>query len=110
MLRIGGGGYGVRRPTPVRYGSRRSVFADLPPGERIWTFSETKSGTRVTARFDFDADAEHRAPGWLVRLVIARDIARSLKNLRRLAAETLPETVTEKSNAALGLSRVTESA
>jgi len=82
----------------------------FPPGERIWTFSETKSGTRVTARFDFDADAEHRAPGWLVRLVIARDIARSLKNLRRLAAVTLPGTATEKSNAALGLSRVTESA
>ena len=82
----------------------------FPPGERIWTFSETKSGTRVTARFDFDADAEHRAPGWLVRLVIARDISRSLKNLRRLAAETLPETVSEKGNAAPGLSRVTESA
>lgn len=78
----------------------------FPPGERTWSFTPTKSGTKVMARFDIDVDAEHRAPGWLVRLLIARDLSRSLKNLRRLTAEM----AAEQSPATHGFGTVTEGA
>lgn len=61
----------------------------FPPGERSFVFEQTKKGTRVTTRFEIDTDAEHKAPGFLVRMVMGRDAGRSLKNLRGLALETL---------------------
>ncbi len=60
----------------------------FPPGERSFVFEPTKKGTRVTTRFEIDTDADHRAPGFLVRILIGRDASRSLKNLRGLALRT----------------------
>ncbi len=61
----------------------------FPPGERSFAFEPTKKGTRLTTRFEIDTDAEHKAPGFLVRLLIGRDARRSLKNLRDLALQTV---------------------
>jgi hypothetical protein len=66
-------------------------LAIFPPGERIFCFEQTKKGTRVITRYEIDTDAEHRAPGLLVRMLINRDIKRSLKNLRRLALAQVAE-------------------
>ncbi len=66
-------------------------LAIFPPGERSFAFEETRKGTRVTTRYEIDTDAEHRAPGVLVRMLINRDIKQSLKNLRRLALDQVAE-------------------
>src|SRR5205823_11118210 len=54
----------------------------VPPGISTWLFEERKDGTRLTVRFESDPKAGQAAPAFLVRLLIRRDLGRSLKNLR----------------------------
>lgn len=61
----------------------------VPPGTSTWLFEERKDGTRLTVRFESDARAEQAAPAFLVGLLVRRDLGRSLKNLRRMASESV---------------------
>ncbi len=63
----------------------------FPPGEYSWTFEETRKGTRVTIRFESAPGATQKGPGWLVAILMRRDLKRSLCNLRQLVGEVLEE-------------------
>jgi uncharacterized protein YndB with AHSA1/START domain len=63
----------------------------FPPGEHSWSFEETRKGTRVTFHFVSSPGATQKGPGWLVAILLRRDMKRSLRNLRQLVGEVMDE-------------------